>query len=130
MSGCVALCVSTHGKSNEHLMPFVAAACQLILAWMFYLAISYSDPFGLLLPQARDGQGMNTLLQNPYMAIHPPLLFTGYTTLVIPWAYSIAVLWYGDMTEGWLKTVRRWALVSFIFLSVAITLGVGGPMSS
>lgn len=113
----------SHSKDNEHVMPYVIAACSAVTCWMFYLAWSHSDPFVANLPAPSNGRGMNELLQNPYMAIHPPLLFTGYASLTVPFAYSIAALCYGDITEGWLKTVRRWTLVSFIFLTAAITLG-------
>lgn len=119
--GTIAVWTST--KDNEHIMPYVAGSIQAVLAWMFYLAITHSDPFVLKLPAQVNGRGMNELLQNVYMAIHPPLLFTGYTSLSVPFAYSIAALCYGDITEGWLKTIRRWTLVSFCFLTAAITLG-------
>ncbi len=66
---------------------------------------------------------MNALLQNPYMAIHPPTLFVGYTMLSIPYAYSIAALCFGDVTEGWLKSTRRWALKAWMALSAGIWLG-------
>ena len=95
---CVA--VWTHSKDNEHIMPYVCAALQLILAWMFLLTVSHSDPFVLNLPAPANGRGMNELLQNFYMAIHPPMLFLGYVGLAIPFAYSIAALMYGDVTEG------------------------------
>ncbi len=117
------IAVWTHSKDNEHVIPYVLAALQAVLAWMFYLAISHSDPFVASLPAPPDGRGMNELLQNGYMAIHPPLLFIGYTCLAVPFAYSIAALLYGDITEGWLKAVRRWTLVAFVFLTAAITLG-------
>lgn len=118
-----AIAVWTHSKDNEHIMPYVLASIQAVLAWMFYLAVTHSDPFVANLPSPPDGRGMNELLQNGYMAIHPPLLFIGYTTLAVPFAYAIAALCYGDITEGWLKTVRRWSLISFVFLTAAITLG-------
>jgi cytochrome c-type biogenesis protein CcmF len=113
----------TYAKDNEHIMPYVSAALQLVLAWMYYLAFTHSDLFATQLPAAPNGVGMNTLLQNPYMAIHPPMLFVGYTGLAIPFAYSIAALCYGDITEGWLKSVRRWTLFSWCFLTAAIALG-------
>ncbi len=113
----------TYSKDNEHVMPYVLATCHAVICWMFYLAWSHSDPFVANLPAPLNGRGMNELLQNPYMAVHPPLLFIGYASLVIPFAYAIAALCYGDITEGWLKTVRRWTLVSFVFLTAAITLG-------
>jgi cytochrome c-type biogenesis protein CcmF len=66
---------------------------------------------------------MNALLQNPYMAIHPPTLFVGYTALSIPSAYAIAALCYGDVTDGWLRTVRRWSLFAWIALTCGVWLG-------
>jgi cytochrome c-type biogenesis protein CcmF len=120
---CSTIAIWTHSRTNEHVMPYVAASMLAVQGWMYYLLISYSDPFLLQLPAQADGQGMNALLQNPYMVIHPPLLFVGYTTLVVPFAYAIAALGYGDITEGWVRTVRRWTLVSFAFLTAAITLG-------
>ena len=117
------IAVWTHAKDNEHIMPYVAGTLQAVLAWMFYLLVTHSDPFLANLPAPDNGTGMNELLQNPYMAIHPPLLFSGYTACAIPFAYSMAALCYGDITEGWLKTVRRWALFAFSILTVAIALG-------
>lgn len=118
-----AIAVWTPSRDNEHVMPYVAASFQAVLAWMFYLAITHSDPFVRSLPMPTNGRGMNELLQNPYMAIHPPLLFMGYVALAVPFAYSMAALCYGDITEGWLKTVRRWNLFAWILLTAAITLG-------
>lgn len=119
--GCIAHW--TYKKDNEHIMPYVSAVLQSVNAWMFYLAISYSDPFVQLFPAPDNGQGMNALLQNPYMVFHPPSLFTGYTALTIPFAYAVAALAFGDITTGWLRTVRRWSLFAWCFLTVGIFLG-------
>ncbi|MBP9706983.1 MAG: heme lyase CcmF/NrfE family subunit [Oligoflexales bacterium] len=119
---CVIAHWTTH-KDNEHIMPYVSLSLQAILCWMFFLAITKSDPFLQMLPAPSNGQGMNTLLQNPYMAIHPPTLFIGYTALAIPFAYSAAALFFGDITEGWLRTVRRWTLFAFCALTAGIILG-------
>ena len=113
----------THSRENEHIMPYVVASLAIVLAWMFYLLTSYSDPFVRQLPTPPNGNGMNELLQNPYMTIHPPLLFLGYTGLAVPFGYAIAALCYGDITEGWLKTVRRWTLFAWVVLTAAISLG-------
>ena len=120
---CATLALWTHAKDNEHIMPYVTAALQGVLAWMYYLSLTHSDPFMRMLPLPSDGQGMNALLQNPYMAIHPPTLFVGYTLLAVPFAYGVAALCYGDITSGWLKTVRRWALLAFCFLTAGVSLG-------
>lgn len=113
----------SHAKDNEHIMPHVLGALMAVMAWMFYLLITHSDPFVQILPPAPNGNGMNELLQNPYMMFHPPTLFLGYTALAIPFAYALAALSYGDITQGWLKTVRRWTLFAWVALTAAITLG-------
>ncbi|MDE3269876.1 MAG: cytochrome c biogenesis protein CcsA [Pseudomonadota bacterium] len=123
LSVCATVAAWTHAKDNEHIMPYVSASLQAVLAWMYYLALTHSDPFTRMLPMPNDGQGMNALLQNPYMAIHPPTLFVGYTLLAVPFAYGVAALCYGDITAGWLKTVRRWALLAFCFLTAGVSLG-------
>ncbi len=104
-------------------MPYVSACLQGVLSWMFYLAIRHCDPFALQFPVPTNGLGLNALLQNPYMVFHPPSLFAGYTSCAIPFAYSIAALCYGDITEGWLRTTRRWALIAWTFLTIGIFLG-------
>lgn len=117
------IAIWTYSKDNEHIMPYVSATLQGVMAWMYYLAVTYSDPFLRFFPAPPNGQGMNALLQNPYMVIHPPCLFIGYTCLSVPFAYSMAALCFGDVTEGWLKSVRRWTLVAWCFLTAAIFLG-------
>ena len=117
------IAIWSHAEDNEHIMPYVTAVLSAVLAWMFYLLVTHSDPFKVAIPSPENGKGMNELLQNFYMAIHPPLLFIGYVATAVPFAYSMAALLYGDITEGWVKSVRRWSLVSFTFLSASITLG-------
>jgi cytochrome c-type biogenesis protein CcmF len=123
MAICAGICAWTYAKDNEHIMPHVLTVMMAVLAWMFYLALTHSDPFQALMPARPNGNGMNTLLQDPYMAIHPPLLFIGYTTIAVPFAYSLAALLYGDITEGWSRTVRRWTMVSWTCLTAALALG-------
>ena len=115
--------VWTANKDNEHILPYVTASLAAVLSWMFYLLVSHSDPFVRMFPSHDNGNGMNALLQNPYMAIHPPMLFTGYTALAIPAAYAVAALGSGDITEGWLKTTRRWTLFAWVALTAGIILG-------
>lgn len=119
--GSVALL--TNQRENDHIMPYVSTGLQAVSSWMFFLLVTYSDPFASLSPAPPDGRGMNALLQNPYMAFHPPTLFIGYTALAIPAAYAFAALAYGDITEGWLASVRRWTLFAWIALTIGIALG-------
>ncbi|MEM8529921.1 MAG: cytochrome c biogenesis protein CcsA [Chloroflexota bacterium] len=69
-----------------------------------------------------DGQGLNPTLQNPWMLIHPPILFVGYALLAIPFAFAIAGLWRRDY-DGWIHGALPWALSGWAFLSLALLLG-------
>lgn len=113
----------TYAKDNEHIFPYVSACLQSVLAWMLYLAVFVCDPFLPQVPTPENGLGLNALLQNPYMVFHPPSLFCGYTACAIPFAYAIGALAYGDITQAWLRTTRRWALAAWTFLSIGIFLG-------
>ena len=130
LSFFVSIALWTYHKRNENLMPFIAFVGQGILTWMFLLACTSSNPFRVLFPAAGNGLEMNELLQNPYMMIHPPILFTGYTTMIIPFLYSISSLWQSEIYQECLTTMRRWALTSWIFLTLGIFLGDVGLMLS
>ncbi|ADR22461.1 cytochrome c assembly protein [Marivirga tractuosa] len=69
-----------------------------------------------------DGTGLNPLLQNYWMVIHPPVLFLGYATTLIPFAYAIAGLWKKDF-KGWVRPALPWALFSASILGVGILMG-------
>jgi len=70
-----------------------------------------------------DGLGMNPLLQTPSMAIHPPLLYVGFVSLTVPFAFAMGALISGDISNLWLHLSRRWTLFSWITLTVGIALG-------
>jgi cytochrome c-type biogenesis protein CcmF len=74
------------------------------------------------LSKIKDGNGLNPLLQNYWMVIHPPTLFFGFATTVVPFAYAIAGLWRKQFTE-WLKPALPWALVSTMVLGTGIIMG-------
>ena len=71
---------------------------------------------------AADGRGLNELLHNPWMVIHPPVLFLGYGLLAIPFAYAIAGLWRRDY-DGWARAALPWTITAWVVLSTALTLG-------
>ena len=74
------------------------------------------------LSKVKDGNGLNPLLQNYWMVIHPPTLFFGFATTVVPFAYAIAALWRRDYSE-WLKPALPWALISSMVLGAGIIMG-------
>ncbi|PSQ97833.1 MAG: cytochrome C assembly protein [Bacteroidetes bacterium SW_9_63_38] len=69
-----------------------------------------------------DGQGLNDLLQNPWMTIHPPFLFMGFSAMVVPFAFAIAALWRRKYTQ-WVRPALPWTLFAVAILGVAITMG-------
>lgn len=70
-----------------------------------------------------DGNGLNPLLQNPLMAIHPPMLYCGFTLHAIPAAIGFAALLSGNMSNDWVRIARPWALLAWTFLTAGIILG-------
>ena len=70
-----------------------------------------------------DGSGLNPLLRHPGMVIHPPMLYLGFTGFVIPFAFAMAALLMGQMDAGWIRSVRRWSLIPWMFLSIGLVLG-------
>ena len=82
-----------------------------------------SNPFLRISPIPEEGKGLNPVLQDPGLAFHPPLLYLGYVGLTIPFAYSIAALLEGKIDRRWANEIRPWILISWIFLTLGITLG-------
>jgi cytochrome c-type biogenesis protein CcmF len=81
------------------------------------------SPFKLLPPPAPpDGVGLNPLLQDPWMVIHPPVMFLGFASLSVPFAFAIAALWK-KRWDGWVPRAIPWALVTFVTLGTAILMG-------
>jgi cytochrome c-type biogenesis protein CcmF len=83
-----------------------------------------SDPIFLINPDfiPEDGNGLNPLLQNYWMVIHPPTLFLGFATTLVPFAYCLAGLWKGEYTE-WIRPALPWAIFSAMVLGVGILMG-------
>jgi cytochrome c-type biogenesis protein CcmF len=85
--------------------------------------LTTSDPFARLLPAAEQGRDLNPILQDPAMAIHPPMLYTGYVGFSVAFAFAITALLGGQMDTVWARWARPWTLVAWLFLTFGITLG-------
>jgi cytochrome c-type biogenesis protein CcmF len=107
--------------SVDKFKPYVATILVIIQLFFLITMIFASNPFEKLGFTPADGQGLNPLLQDPGMVFHPPTLFIGYALIAIPFAYAMGGLVTKD--EDWLKHVRSWAIVSWLFLSLGIALG-------
>lgn len=82
-----------------------------------------SDPFARVWPAPADGQGMNPLLQDPGLAFHPPVLYTGYVGFAVPFAFAVAALIEGRVDAAWGRWVRPWAVTAWCFLTLGIAMG-------
>lgn len=98
----------------------LAAICGFFAVLLVFAA----DPFKIVDgPVALDGRGLNPMLQDPGMIIHPPLLFLGYAGFTIPFAIMVGVLVARRTDNHWLALIRRWLLVSWFFLTAGIVIG-------
>ncbi len=87
------------------------------------LAVSMFQPVGSVPFFPQDGNGLNPLLRHPGMIIHPPMLYLGFVSFVIPYAFAIAALVTGRTDDRWIRITRRWTLVAWLFLSLGLILG-------
>jgi cytochrome c-type biogenesis protein CcmF len=82
-----------------------------------------SNPFARLFPAPEEGNGMNPLLQDPGLALHPPALYMGYVGFSVAFAFAVAALIEGKVDAAWARWVRPWVLLAWCFLTLGITLG-------
>lgn len=101
----------------------VLGVLGLISAGFALFILTTSNPFERLWPAAPDGRDLNPLLQDPALAIHPPMLYTGYVGMSIPFAFAVAAMLEGKLDSLWARWVRPWTTVAWMFLTVGIALG-------
>ena len=96
---------------------------QIIIFGFFLFIIFTSNPFNYLYPVPIQGMGLNPILQDPALAIHPPLLYVGYVGTSLIFSSSLAALVCKFTNSEWAKDIKKWIYVSWIFLTAGITLG-------
>ncbi|MBF0187450.1 MAG: heme lyase CcmF/NrfE family subunit [Magnetococcales bacterium] len=119
----IALAVWKHWKSHPVSMPWVMAISGALLIGFLLLVLFLSSPFERMIPARMDGRGLNPLLQDPGMALHPPFLYLGYVGFVVPYAFGMAALITGRVGEEWILATRRWALFAWGMLTTGIIFG-------
>ncbi len=127
---------------DRDLLPWVIVVTMVTLAFFLSLVIFFENPFrrlwvdplgntltAFLRPAGArplvptDGQGLNPLLRHPGMVIHPPMLYLGFVSFVIPYAFAIAALVERRTDDRWIRVTRRWTLVAWLFLALGLILG-------
>ena len=118
-----AVLIQHFGQRNP-LIPWVIAFIAFTDAFFFSLLIFISGPFTLLAQTPLEGVGLNPLLQDPGMFIHPVTQYLGYVGFTVPFAFALAALVTGDLGYDWIRTTRRWALFAWLFLSLGLLFGM------
>ena len=127
---------------DRELLPWVVVVTMVTLAFFLGLVVFFENPFtrlwlsgdgqqltGMFQPAGAiplvptDGQGLNPLLRHPGMVIHPPMLYLGFVSFVVPFAFAIGALITGRTDDRWIRITRRWTLVAWLFLSLGLILG-------
>src|SRR3954471_19241363 len=120
-----AVAVASNRERHRELIPWVVAVIAATEMFFIFIMVVHNNPFETYLSAApAEGKGLSPLLQNFYMAIHPPSLYTGFVAMTIPYAFGMAALITGHLDDSWLRAVRRWTMIGWLFLTFGLTLGM------
>jgi cytochrome c-type biogenesis protein CcmF len=125
-----AIATYTNRRKFRDMMPVVVAIMMSIEVFFVGMITFVASPFQVLMAgrgiiDVGDGQGLSPLLQWWTMAIHPPFLYLGYVGFTVPFAFAMASLVTKQPGEAWIHTTRRWAILTWLFQSTGILLGMG-----
>jgi cytochrome c-type biogenesis protein CcmF len=129
LAGYSSVVAFTNRRKHRDFMPYVIAVLMTVQTFFLVLNNFVATPFKVLsmdgrIVAAQDGNGLSPLLQYPAMAIHPPMLYLGYVGFTVPFAFAIGSLITRQAGDGWIFTTRRWTLVTWLFQSTGVMLGM------
>jgi cytochrome c-type biogenesis protein CcmF len=122
LTGAGSAAIALNRRLVRDVLPWTVAIVAAVATFFALLLVFVASPFDTH-PAPADGAGMNTSLQNPYMMIHPPMLYLGFVGLTIPFAFAMAALASRQTDERWIVATRRWTLAAWTFLGFGILLG-------
>lgn len=96
---------------------------QIIIIGFFIFLLKTSNPFNYIFPIPKEGLGLNPILQDPALAIHPPMLYLGYVGTSVIFSSALAAICSNYISKLWAKHIKEWVLISWIFLTLGILLG-------
>ncbi len=112
---------------SRHLPPRFAArvlgVMGIVSLGFLLFTLATSNPFMRLIPAAPDGRDLNPLLQDPALAIHPPMLYAGYVGFSVAFAFACAAMLEGKLDQSWARWTRPWTTIAWAFLGIGIALG-------
>ncbi len=122
---CAAIAVRNLWRREPIMTAWATVVLMASCLFFIYLVVYEKNPFDtFLVDQPARGQGMNPLLQDPYMVAHPPSLYAGFVGLTIPYAFAMGALLAGRFGNAWLPLVRRWLLAAWFVLALGLVLGM------
>jgi cytochrome c-type biogenesis protein CcmF len=129
LSTYASVVVFTNRRRHRDIMPWVVGVLASVQTFFLILNNFIANPFRMLavdklITSVPDGQGLSPLLQYPAMAIHPPMLYLGYVGFSVPFAFAIGSLITRAPGDAWIQTTRRWTLVTWLFQSTGVMLGM------
>jgi cytochrome c-type biogenesis protein CcmF len=117
--------VYSNRERQRELIPYVVAVISTVQMFFLFLMVVHNNPFATYItPPPADGNGLNPALQSYWMVIHPPSLYTGFVGMTIPYAFGMAALITGYLDDSWLRAVRRWTMIGWLFLTIGLMLGM------
>ena len=122
LTGIGSAAVAFNRRLTTEVLPWTVPVLGGVATFFALLLVFVASPFATQVAPA-DGAGLNPSLQNPYMMIHPPLLYLGYVGLTIPFAFAAGALLSGRFDERWIVATRRWTILAWTALGIGILLG-------
>ena len=141
MSAFASIVTLRRWDRDREFLPWVIVVACVTMAFFIGMNLFFENPFAQIyqtfdgikaytfqpansiLYTAPDGRGLNPLLRHPGMIIHPPMLYLGFVSFVIPYAFAMAALITGRTDDRWIRITRRWTLWAWLFLSCGLVLG-------
>ena len=143
MSAFASLVTLRKWDRDREFLPWVIVVSSITIAFFLAMSVFFENPFTRMwfngsgemvkamiqpagttaVPLQPDGRGLNPILRHPGMIIHPPLLYLGFVSFVIPYAFAMAALITGRTDDRWIRITRRWTLWAWLFLSLGLVLG-------
>ncbi len=114
--------IKSKKQSNNYRLLTVFFQEIIIIGFLLFILLT-SNPFVNLFPIVKEGLGLNPILQDPALAIHPPILYIGYVGTSIIFSSSLAALVCGTINQNWAQHIKKWVIISWIFLTIGIMLG-------
>jgi len=118
-----AIAAAIYRDRHQELIPWVIMIFCMVSAFFLGVIAFASNPFEIVSPIPADGRGLNPLLEDANMMTHPPLLYTGFVGLTVPFAFAMAALIVGRLDEAWIISTRRWTIIAWFFLTAGNLVG-------